>query len=247
MAYAWWAQQRRLNDSEQMENVQNIVHYFRTKNWTDEAIAGMLGNIQNESAFNPAAEEGYNVYYAPSENHITPTEQWWIDMYNGKKRGYGLTQWTPARKYKIWACQEICRRAGVPYYEYYVADLLQAMSYNSNKTSGLWNGIATYDYQLERIEWERANNEQWAHYWGIYSTFDAFSKGTNDAGYMAKAFMRCYERPANISEENMNARAQQGIKWYNIIQDIDPPQTNGLRIYLFKKLPFWQGGKNTTW
>lgn len=68
----------------QMENNANIIYrYFKRKNWTDNAIAAILGNMQSESSINPHIWEGLN------QGHMAG--------------GYGLTQWTPATKYIDWA------------------------------------------------------------------------------------------------------------------------------------------------
>lgn len=61
---------------EQYDNAVLIHAYLQNEGWTDAAIAGLLGNMQNESTINPGLWEGripLNV------NH-----------------GYGLVQWTPA-------------------------------------------------------------------------------------------------------------------------------------------------------
>lgn len=57
-----------------------ILHYIH--GWSLNAVAGMLGNIQAESAMNPGRWEGDNV--------------------GTYSRGYGLVQWTPATKYTEW-------------------------------------------------------------------------------------------------------------------------------------------------
>lgn len=51
--------------------------------WTENAIAGILGNMQTESTFNPG------IWYNLKENNM-----------NG---GFGISQWTPASDYFKWA------------------------------------------------------------------------------------------------------------------------------------------------
>lgn len=66
----------------QMEvNATYIYSYLTDKGWSVNAIAGILGNMQHESALNPGRWEGNNVGSGP---------------------GYGLTQWTPFSKYTDW-------------------------------------------------------------------------------------------------------------------------------------------------
>lgn len=72
---------------EKKHNAKFIFDYFKAQGWTKEAIAGMLGNIEVESTINPGLWQGREVP---------------VDIYTTDK-GYGLTQWTPARKYITWA------------------------------------------------------------------------------------------------------------------------------------------------
>ncbi|MCL2559731.1 MAG: phage tail tip lysozyme [Turicibacter sp.] len=65
--------------SEQVENAQFIYDFFRGQGWTSQSIAGMLGNIQAESAI--IAD---------------------IDERSGGG-GYGIVQWTPKSKLVDWA------------------------------------------------------------------------------------------------------------------------------------------------
>lgn len=61
--------------------------FVRQHGWTPNAVAGMLGNIQVESTISPRLWQGRS----------TPE-----DIYTTEK-GFGLTQWTPARKLINWA------------------------------------------------------------------------------------------------------------------------------------------------
>ena len=67
---------------EQMEvNATYIYSYLSAKGWSINAIAGILGNMQHESAINPGRWEGNDVGNGP---------------------GYGLVQWTPYTNYTNW-------------------------------------------------------------------------------------------------------------------------------------------------
>ena len=76
-----------LGEESMRNNVRLIVPFFRNEGWTDNAIAGMLGNMQTESSINPNLWQGREIPADP-----TTTD-----------KGYGLTQWTPARKLITWA------------------------------------------------------------------------------------------------------------------------------------------------
>lgn len=71
-----------LTQSQMEINATYIYGYLNNYGWTVNAIAGLLGNMQHESAINPGRWEGNNVGSGP---------------------GYGLVQWTPYTKYTTWA------------------------------------------------------------------------------------------------------------------------------------------------
>lgn len=79
---AWISGNRYLTLTEMQNNADLIHYYFSSKGWTDNAIAGMLGNMQSESSINPGIWEGLDA---------------------SAKGGYGLVQWTPYTKYSDWA------------------------------------------------------------------------------------------------------------------------------------------------
>jgi len=72
---------RVLTESEMEHNAIEVWSYFKVWDWTLNAVAGMLGNMQAESTINPGRwEKGVE--------------------YGG---GYGLVQWTPYTNYSNWA------------------------------------------------------------------------------------------------------------------------------------------------
>jgi hypothetical protein len=79
-----------LNLAEKTENAEEILGYLLSKNWTRNAVCGLLGNLETESTINPGIWQGLNSYAS------TP-----YDTVAGA--GYGLVQWTPFNKYTIWA------------------------------------------------------------------------------------------------------------------------------------------------
>ena len=66
---------------EQHTNVRYITNFFRNQGWTDNAIAGILGNMQSESGINPGAYYGYKEFSSVS---------------------FGIVQWDPTSKYQTW-------------------------------------------------------------------------------------------------------------------------------------------------
>lgn len=77
------AQFPNMTESRKENNVNIIANYFRQRGWTDNAIAGLCGNMEIESQLNPGQFEiGHNYSSA---------------------YGFGLVQWTPRTKYSDWA------------------------------------------------------------------------------------------------------------------------------------------------
>lgn len=80
----WYAKQYGAYGRETVQakaNAQEIYNYLSTQGWTVNAIAGLLGNIEVESGYNPWRWQS-DIIGSPSSNS-----------------GYGLTQFTPAGKY----------------------------------------------------------------------------------------------------------------------------------------------------
>lgn len=73
-----------LTQAQMENNADEVIFYFRSEGWTDEAIAAMLGNMQHESNINPGIWENLTVGTG----------------------GYGLVQWTPYTKYSDWVQQQ---------------------------------------------------------------------------------------------------------------------------------------------
>lgn len=71
-----------LTNDQMKVNATYIYKALSDKGWSKNAIAGILGNMQHESAINPGRWEGNDVGDGP---------------------GYGLVQWTPYTKYTEWA------------------------------------------------------------------------------------------------------------------------------------------------
>lgn len=71
-----------LSRDKQQLNALYIWLALQADGWTLNAVSGMLGNMQAESAINPG--------------------RWQSDRVGNMSSGYGLTQWTPATKYIDW-------------------------------------------------------------------------------------------------------------------------------------------------
>ena len=75
-----------LTQSQMETNAAYIYSALTDAGWTPEAIAGILANMQHESALNPG--------------------RWQSDNVGATSSGYSLVQWTPATKYLNWCASE---------------------------------------------------------------------------------------------------------------------------------------------
>lgn len=82
---SYYNESKALTTAQMRVNAKYIYSYLLDKGWTVNAIAGLLGNMQHESAINPG--------------------RWQSNKVNNMSGGYGLVQWTKASKYINW-CSE---------------------------------------------------------------------------------------------------------------------------------------------
>lgn len=78
----WIKGNRYLSTGEMQNNAQIIFNTLLAKGWTENAIAGMLGNMQKESTINPGI---------------------WQNLNPSPSLGWGLVQWTPSTNFTVWA------------------------------------------------------------------------------------------------------------------------------------------------
>lgn len=68
--------------------------------------------------------------------------------------------------------------------------------------------MGSLDSQLKRIEYEVANKIQWIATTQYNMTFEQFKRSTKTPSYLAQAFLKCYERPANQNQPNRSTQAE---------------------------------------
>lgn len=71
------------------------------------------------------------------------------------------------------------------------------------------------DAQLQRIDWEVANNQQWIATSQYPMSFQEFKVSTLTPEYLAQVFIRNYERPRN---PNQPIRSPQARYWYDNLE-----------------------------
>lgn len=119
--------------------------------------------------------------------------RWQSDSPGNTSLGYGLVQWTPSTKYTDW-----CSEQG-------------------------YSDTSHIDSNLARILYEVENNIQWIATSTYNFSFKSFSTSTESVSSLAKAFLLCYERPADQSESVQNYRASLALAWYKYLTGEDPP------------------------
>lgn len=156
-----------LTQSQMEDNATLIAAIFRAKGWSDNAIAGMLGNMQSESGINPGI---------------------WENLDAEAKGGYGLVQWTPYTNYSNWAgsgwenngpkeCQRILYEFANGL-QYYPTSTFPMTAEEYTKSTSSPSVLAyTWLYNYERPgslnQPERATQaEDWFEFLGNTPTFD---------------------------------------------------------------------------
>lgn len=158
---------------EQKNNAACIFSYFYFKGWTINAIAGMCGNIMQESTFNPALLEQGVPY--PDEG-----------------KGTGLVQWTPFgdRYTKINPLHEVFNALGYNWSDYSNATYqCDAIFTEFEQSTGL------HDYGIDPQWYESLAPVQYRMSWS------EFIRSKEDAGFLASVWEACYERPASVHPE----------------------------------------------
>lgn len=109
--------------------------------------------------------------------------------------GFGLLQWTPSTKYTTW-----CHQKGL--------------------TPRYLNSAC------ERIIWEQENeggaSDQWIATSEFPMTFSEYKISTMNSDRLARAFLYCYERPADPAATE-DLRIEAALKWYEVIRGQLPP------------------------
>jgi hypothetical protein len=125
-----------------------------------------------------------------SESHINPSIWQGLDEGN-LTGGYGIVQWTPATKFFNWC---------------------DSYTPAKNRYSMISN--------LERIIYEVDNHLQWIKTTEYDLTFLEFTQSTETPYYLAMAFLKNYERPADPTQP---WRGEQANDWYTFLSNEIPP------------------------
>lgn len=200
----------------QKHNALKIWDYLTNLGWAEGCVAGIIGNMQIESSVNPGLIEGNGRRYCPDRATILPNmtnqimlnhyRQYWIDQgyhIDGNPFGMGVVQWTGTTQ-----------STTVPFGQKLVSHAIRHC-----------NDLPWYygeSVQLNRIEWECANDAQWQTarlyntqwYWSNFIT-------NNSPEQSAHIWMVCYERP-RFTQTSLERRQANARRWYDWLIT-DPP------------------------
>jgi surface antigen len=201
---------------EMKPNARYVYQYLSTRGWTLNAIAGLLGNLQEESKMSPASWESTISGSTMNADGTQSLNMTAINSFYSSHRRYpgcGLVQWTPYSKFTEW-----CVARDLNYWD--------------------------IDSQLQRIDYEVEEKLQWQARpsKGYDLTFNEFIASTRDAAWLAAAFAFCYERPGRstgtLAEQNA-LRAERGTNgdfWYSYLSSLpmemsdEAPSISGFKV-----------------
>ena len=190
----------RLSPEQQLANATYIYYYLLNEGWSTEAICGLLGNIHEESHYNPGTWE----------------------VMNESGTGYGLVQWTDAKtKFLNW----LSNKLGMDYVDEKMEDLVNEMANNSPEE--LMNYELNYlleSCQPGEGEWIPTTEHNTPERMG-YQTYITTTVGTGDnveeeIRRLALIFHGSYERSAD-DQQGLEERAEGANRWYDYFQNHD--------------------------
>lgn len=190
---AWYAKKYGAysrTDAEAQNNALMIYNLYTSLGWSINAICAVLGNMEAESGYNPWRWESDDVPYE-------------YEAYNWGS-GYGLVQFTPARKYIYDSNAQVLSGYAPNFYD--VA---------GNATDG--------NAQMLFID-------QYADYYATDSyplSYDDFKTSTQSIDYLTAAWVYNYERPLDPSS-TLTLRQEAANYWYTYLSgQPEPPEPPG--------------------
>ncbi len=151
-----------LSGMQMLTNARYIYNYLSNQGWYHNAIIGVLGNMEKESTFNPT-------------------------LVNSDSGAFGLTQWNPAGKLRVWAGQ-------------------QGLSYQDIETQ-----IKRILYEVENPleQWVSTNHSS-------RMSFSEYTRANASFALLTEVFLCCYEIPGNEALL-LPERVQNAQKWDTLI------------------------------
>lgn len=206
-------------DAEAIANALNIASLLQSVGFVKSAIAAILGNSQWESGLNPWRWQGD---YVPTSN----TFSGWSDA-EALLHGYGLFQYTPAKKY----INQQSSQDYSPEYAPHLADIQGNATDGHAQTLFLIDYIPSdwlhllYQYYYQEFIQYGVDITPW-----YYTSFNNFKQGLDNNGNqlsldaLTGVFELSYERPNGADAAySYQTRVNYANYWYNIIPTPTPP------------------------
>ena len=216
------------DSTEAHSNANEIALALYGNNWCKESVCALLGNGAGESGLNPWRWES---------NDIPTVAQFeaWTDQ-EARLHGYGIFQFTPAKKYINSTNQSIYANAG---YAPNFADSAGNANDGRAQTLFFMNSVSSdwlhelYNYYYDDFIGIGVDITPW-----YYTTFDNFKNGVDNNGNpltldeLVGVFELSYERPGDTyAASSYSARCDSASYWYS---QINPPSPG----YNFSKMPW---------
>lgn len=184
--------------SYQQHNADKIITFLQGLGWTNNAIAGMLGNVMYESNLNPARV--YKISGFPNGG-ATLNDISNANAVNHPNEAYGLVQWHGLSQSPPITNQIVS----------------YAIRYNYQWYDG--------DIQLQRLQWEYNEPAKFHPKTvdGVYWTFASYATSTADVNTLAKVWMSCYEDTYSV----LDIRKANARYWYDYIGGVTPTPVEG--------------------
>lgn len=184
-------------DTEAQDNMIEIYNYLSSQGWSDIAVAGLLGNVANESGFNPW--------------------RWQNDVVNltSKYKGYGLVQFTPSYYY-IGG-----RGAEAQFASYYAPNTSTSTTVSgADASDGLAQLMVIETYHSDKF----LDRRSYCSYADLSDTYPYSSyKTLSDLWIATVGWLYNYEYPDDRSYSIAYSRYLKAQACYEIITGATPP------------------------
>ena len=179
--------------SKQKDNVDLIYSTFHALGWTDNAIAGMVGNMMYESCLDPACVYPKSSFPNGGSSLADLDNSYAISRTSS---AYGLVQWLGTTS---------TPPAGN-----------QLVSYAIRHGYQWYSGIV----QMMRLTWEYQEPAKFHPQTvdGVYWTFSSYATSHASVSTLAKVWMVCYEGTYSV----LSTRQSNAQTWYNYIHTVTP-------------------------
>ena len=183
---------------EAQDNGMEFLSILMSLGFTKEACAGIWGNVGHEGGYNPWMWEG-NVPLAVNDWRLSDPDEM-------RRHGYGLFQYTPAKKY-LWdsTCQSFT-----------------GFSPNYSNQAGTPNDGSAQVYAMDYLA---RNGDYFINpYHPFNLTYNDYKASTQSPEYLAEVWMWNYERPnAQAGQSSLPDRKADARYWYDLWGGVVPP------------------------